>query len=203
MGAAFFSVVIVALLAAIVYSEHSNAVQTVSVYVASADVRAGQAFDPTTVKPTDVHAAPEDFSYAKNEKPDGSFVFAHDVHVGDIIRSDDLISVNALVEVSVTIANNPPIVPGDKLDVYAAQGGGNVLIGHDLTVVSAGGTITLSVPAKNEGAWIAIAASSISLHAAKTVGGAPIPIGSLDPDAAINELNVSSPSAPPSSSPSP
>ena len=145
-------------------------------WVVTHDVVAGQPFTVEDVQLVQVHAASGDFNYEVDGPAAFHALFARSLQINDILRSDDLIPVSAESEVAVTVEGAPALATGDTIDVFAAvTSDQQVLIGHDLVVNSvSGGAITLLVPVADEASWIAISASSLSLHVALTCAAQPV-----------------------------
>ena len=174
LAAAALTAVIAAVLAAIVYTEHANATQTVSVYVLTHDVTGGSLYSLADVQQVDLHASGSDFNYQARAPGGQPSRYARDLKAGDVLRQDDLVPASAQAEVAVTVQAPPPLNPGDLVDVYAAYGGQQqALIGRGVLVetVSAG-QLTLLVPATDEQAWVAVGSSSVPLHVARSSPGA-------------------------------
>lgn len=189
-AAMFFSAVIVAVLALIVYTEQTNATQTVSVWIVTHDVTAGAPFNASDVRLTQVRAGTGDFNFEVDGPARFHALFARGMSVNDILRSDDLVPVTAESEVAITVADAPPLAPGENIDVFAAlTGDQQVLIGHDLIVNTvSGGSVTMLVPMADEASWIAVGSSNVALHVALTVPGARVAPAPLSADAAIHNL---------------
>ena len=189
-AAMFFSAVIIVVLALIVYTEQTNATQTMSVWIVTHNVVAGAPFTADDVQLVQVRAASGDFNFEVNGPTTFHARFARSLVVNDILRNDDLLPVNAEAEVAITIQGAPPLASGENVDVFAGvTGGQQVLIGHDLVVMTvSGGAVTVLVPLADEASWIAIGASNVSLHVALTVPGAVIAPSPLSADAAIRIL---------------
>ena len=206
-AAAFFSLVMVAVLGIIVYTEHSNAAQTISVWIVEHDVPAGAQYAAGDVQLVQVRAQSGDFSYEERGPSAYAARYARRLSARDILRSDDLIPMSAQSEVGLAVLNAPPLSPGDRVDIFAAlPTGQQALIGHDLTVQTVNGnSLTLLVPAADEAPWIAISASNVALHAARAVAGRQASAQPLDADQAIHILCGTAcalaPTLPPSSSP--
>jgi hypothetical protein len=186
----FFSAVIVIVLGLIVYTEQTNATQTVSVWIVTHDVIAGTPFDAADVQLTQIRAGSGDFNYQVAGPATSHALFARGLTVNDILRSDDLVPVTAESVVAITIEDAPPIAAGENIDVFAGLSGNQqVLIGHDLIVNTVtGGSLTMLVPVADEAEWIAVGASNVALHVALTVPGAQLAPAPLSADAAIRIL---------------
>jgi hypothetical protein len=189
-AAMFFSAVIVVVLGVIVYTEQTNATRTVSVWMVTHDVSAGTSFSADNVQLVQVRGGSGDFNFQVDGPAAFHARFARALLVNDILRSDDLVPVTAQSEVAITVADAPPLVAGEDMDVFAAlTGDQQVLIGHDLVVYAvAGGSVTVLVPVADEASWIAIGASNVALHVALTVPGAQLAPSPLSADAAIHSL---------------
>ena len=189
-AAVFFSAVIVVVLALIVYTERTNATETVSVWIVTHDVTAGTAFDSSDVQLIQVRAEPGDFNFEVLGPAAFPARFARSLSVNDLLRSDDLIANAAQSEVALTVENPPPLVTGQDIDVFAAlPGDQQVLIGHDLVVNTvSGGALTVLVPVGDEASWIAVGSSNVALHVALTVAGAQIEPAPLSAGTAIHIL---------------
>jgi hypothetical protein len=189
-AAMFFSAVIVVVLALIVYTERTNATQTVSVWIVTHDVTAGAPFSASDVQLVQVRAGSGDFNFEVDGPATFHALFARSMSVNDILRSDDLVSVTTESEIAITVTDAPPLTAGENIDVFAAvTGNQQVLIGHDLVVnMVSGGSVTVLVPVTDEASWIAVGASNVPLHVALTVPGAQLAPTPLSADAAIHIL---------------
>ena len=189
-AAMFFSAVIVVVLGLIVYTEQTNATQTTSVWIVTHDVAAGAAFTADDAQLVQVRPGSGDFNYEVAGPATFHALFARNLLVNDILRSDDLVPVTAESEVAITLEAPPPLTAGENIDVFAALSGNQqVLIGHDLIVNTvSGGSVTVLVPVADEASWITVGASNVALHAALTVPGAQVAASPLSADAAIHIL---------------
>ena len=159
-AAVFFSAVIVAVLGLIVYTERSNATQTVSVLIVTHDVSAGPSYDAADVQLVQVRAQAGDFNYETLAPSAFAARFARNLTTNDILRADDLIASAAQSVIALTVETPPPLAPGDSIDIFAALAGDQqVLVGHDLIVNTvSGGSLTVLVPVADEASWIAVGA---------------------------------------------
>ncbi len=189
-AAVFFSAVIVAVLALIVYTERSNATQTVSVLIVTHDVSAGSSYDVSDVQLVQVRAQAGDFNYETRAPALFPARFARNLATNDILRADDLIANAAQSVVALTVETPPPLSAGQSIDIFAALAGDQqVLVGHDLVVNTvSGGSVTVLVPVADEASWIAVGSSNVALHVAVTVAGAQIAPSPLGAAAAIRIL---------------
>ena len=190
LAAGFLSVVIAAVLAVIVYTEHVNATQTVSVWLLTHNVTGGAIYGAADVQRLEVHPQGAAFDY-ESRGPDGQpRRYAHDLSAGDILRQDDLIPASSQAEVAVTVQNPPPLNAGDRVDVFATYGGQQqALIGRGILIetVSAG-ALTVLVPVADEQAWVAVGSSNVALHVARAALGAQVDGPPLSPGEAIRIL---------------
>jgi hypothetical protein len=173
LAAAVLTAVIAAVLAVIVYTEHANATETISVYVLTHNVTGGAVYSASDVQRVDLHASSNDFNYQTNAPGGPPARYARDLSTGDILRQDDLVPASSQAEIAVTVQAPPPLNAGDRVDVFAAYGGQQqALIGRAVLVetVSAG-ELTLLVPAADEQAWVAVGSSNVALHVARTTSG--------------------------------
>jgi hypothetical protein len=186
----FFSAVIVVVLALIIYTEQTNATQTVSVWIVTHDVTAGAPFNADDVQLVQVRAGSGDFNFEVDGPATFHALFARGLLTNDILRSDDLIPVAAESEVAITVDGAPPLVAGENIDVFAAVANDEqVLIGHDLVISTvSGGSVTVLVPVADEASWIAVGASNVVLHAALTVPGGPVAAPPMSASTAIQIL---------------
>ncbi|MGH7722834.1 MAG: hypothetical protein ACRENL_08405 [Candidatus Dormibacteria bacterium] len=189
-AAVFFSAVIVVVLGVMVYLQQAGGRQTVSVYVLRHAVLAGGAYSAADVSSVAVHAAEGDFNYEHRSPGQYAARYTQDLRANDILRDDDLVDLGAQVEVALTLQSPPPLSAGDRIDVFAAMGGGRqARIGQAVTVLTAsGGALTILVPVEQEEAWISVAASSIALHGARSGRQAPAAPQPLSPGDAVNRL---------------
>lgn len=189
-AAVFFSVVIVAVLGVMVYLQQSSGQQTITVFVLRHDVLAGSSYSADDVTTAVVRAQEGDFNYEHRAPAQYSARYTEDLRGNDILRDDDLVAASAQVEVAITLQAPPPLVAGDRIDVFATVGAGRqARIGSAVTVLSAsGGALTILVPTAQEEEWISIASSSIALHAARSSEVDPSPPQPLTPQDAVNGL---------------
>ena len=189
LAAAFFSVVILAVLGVIVGAEIVSGGQTVSVLRLRTAVQRGAVFSPGDVDVVPLRIAPGDASYA----PPGSIPpgarYALSLRTGDVLRPDDLEAPGAQVEITLDVSDPPPISPGQAVDLFAPMGQSQVLIAHQVPVVQIGsGQITVLVSSQHELAWVEIAASGTQLHAVVSVTSGPTGLSPADPGQAICDL---------------
>lgn len=176
LAAAVLTAVIAAVLAVIVYTEHANATETISVYVLTHNVTGGALYAGSDVQRVDLHASSNDFNYQTSAPGGPPRRYARDLSTGDILRQDDLVPASSQAEIAVTVQAPPPLNAGDRVDVFAAYGGQQqALIGRAVLVetVSAG-ELTLLVPAADEQAWVAVGSSNVALHVARTTPGSQV-----------------------------
>ena len=176
LAAALLTAVIAAVLAVIVYTEHANATETISVYVLTRNVTGGAVYSGSDVQRVDLHASGNDFNYQITPPGGQPTRYARDLSTGDVLRQDDLVPASSQAEVAVTVQAPPPLNAGDRVDVFAAYGGQQqALIGRAVLVetVSAG-ELTLLVPAADEQAWVAVGSSNVALHVARTTTGSQV-----------------------------
>jgi hypothetical protein len=189
-AAALFSLVMAAVLALIIYTERSNASQTLAVWILAHDVVAGAPYAAADVQQVQIRAQGGDFSY--EERGPGAYParYARSLSAHDIVRADDLMPLSTQSEIGLTVLNAPPLSTGDRVDVFAAlPSGQQALVGHDLTVHTVNGnSLTVLVPSADEAPWIAVSSSNIALHIARSVSGAPAGSGPIDADEAIHIL---------------
>ncbi len=189
-AAVFFSAVIVLVLALIVYTERSNATQTVSVWIVTRDVAAGAPYTVKDVQRAEIRAGAGDFNYETLSPAAFPARFARTLHTNDILRGDDLVSDSAQSEVALTVVDPPPLFSGADVDIFAGlPDGQQVRIGHDLVIQSvSGGSVTVLIPVADEASWIAVGSSSVALHVALTVAGVQLAPSPQSADAAIRVL---------------
>jgi hypothetical protein len=200
LAASFFSLVIAAVLAVIVYTEHVNASQTVGVWVLTHNVVAGSVYSSNDVERVETRSD----SAGSNDEEAGPNAmaarYAQNLSQGDVLRQDDLVPLSAQSEVALTVQDPPPLNSGDRIDVYASLGNQQqALIGRGLIVETvSGGSITVLISAQDEPSWIAIGSSSVPLHVARTVAGARVEAPPMSADDAIHLLCGDACAAPPS-----
>jgi hypothetical protein len=188
-AAVFFSVVILAVLGVIVGAEIVSGGQTVSVLRLRTGVQQGAVFRPGDVDVVSLRIAPGDVSYeAPGSVPAGAR-YAVAMQAGELLSPEDLAPAGAAVEITLTIAGPPPVQAGQAIDVFASLNQSQVLIGHAVPVVDvSGGQLTVLVSSRDELAWVEIAASDTSLHAAVSVASSPEGFPPSGVDEAICQL---------------
>ena len=190
LAAAFFSAVILLVLGVMVYMQQAQSQQAVTVFVLRHAVLAGSPYSADDVNPVQVHAAEGDFSYEHRAPSQLAARYAQNLNPGDVVRDDDLVAMDAQVEVSLTLQASPPLAPGDRVDLFAAVAGGRqARVGQAVTVLAVSGTaLTVLVPSSREGAWVSLASSSIPLHAALAAGADPGGVAPVAPADAVGQL---------------
>lgn len=175
-AAAVLTLVLAAVLAVIVYTEHANATQTISVLVLTHDVRAGSTYTTGDVQLLELHGGGDAFNYQTRRPGAPTSRYARDLSAGDILRGDDLMPAVSQAEVAVTVQAPPPLSAGDHVDVFAAFAGQQqALIGRGVLVETVNASsLTLLVPASDEQAWVAVGSSNVALHVARTTPGAQV-----------------------------
>ena len=167
IAAVFFSVAIVAVLGVLVWVEKVNSTRTVVVYELKSDVSAGTPYRDENVQPVSIRAQDGDFAHERRGPAEFRARFATALHPGDIVREDDLVPADSLVEIALNITTSPALSPGDTVDVYASVNGNSALVGPHLTVVTGSPAVTVLVPADEEAAWVAASSSATAFHAVK------------------------------------
>lgn len=175
-AAASLSLVIVAVLGVIVYTEHANATQTLGVFVLTHNVTGGAMYSAADVQHVEIHASGNDFNYQTRTPGARMNRYARDLSAGDILRQDDLVSAATQAEVAVSVQAPPPLNAGDRVDVFAAYSGQQqAMIGRGILVETVNaGALTLLVPANDEQAWVAVGSSTVPLHVARTMPGSQV-----------------------------
>lgn len=176
LAAVLLSAVIAAVLAVIVYTEHVNATQTVSVWMLTHNVAGGAMYSSSDVQRVAVHPQGADFNYDAQGPGVRPSRYARDLTAGDIVRQDDLVAVASQAEVAVTVQDPPPLSAGDRVDVFATYANQQqALIGRGVLVETvASGALTILVPVADEQAWVAVGSSNVALHVARTAPGAQL-----------------------------
>ena len=194
LAALFFSVAAAATLGVVVYTEHSNAEQTLAVWVLTHDVAAGAPFSSGDVQEVRIPAFEAGVNYEIAGPGQLRALYVKGLRAQDVVRQDDLISASAVAEVALAVQNPPPLTPGESIDVFASVSGGEqARIGRDLTVVDVSGTsVDVLVPTTDESAWVTIGSSSVALHATRAAASADPSAAPLSVDEAIGVLCGSS-----------
>ena len=189
IAAAFFSVVILAVLGVIVGAEIVSGGQTVSVLRLRTDVLRGAVFSPADVDVVPLRIAPGDASHEAPGSIQAGARYALSLRTGDVLRPDDLEAPGAQVEITLDVKDPPPISPGQAVDLFAPMGQSQVLIAHQVPVVQiTSGQITVLVSSQHELAWVEIAASGTQLNAVVSVTSGPSGLPPADPAEAICDL---------------
>jgi hypothetical protein len=193
-AAVFFSTVIVLVLGVMVYLQQAGGQQTVTVYILRHAVLAGGTYSPDDVSAVTLRAAEGDFNYEHRSPTQFAARYTENLRGMDILRDDDLLDSTSQVEIALTLQAPPPLSSGDRIDLFAALGGGRqARIGQAVTVLTAsGGALTVLVPIEQEEAWISVAASSVALHAVRSGQPGPSTLQPLSPGDAVNRLCGSS-----------
>lgn len=190
----FFSAVVVATFAVIVYTEHANATQTIAVWRLTHDVTAGAAYSADDVEQVRIPVAGATLNFESLGPDQVTARYSRDLRAQDVLRVDDLATGAADVEVALTLQNAPQLSAGDRVDIFAAlPSGQQARIGRAVTVMSvAGGFVDVLVPASDEAAWVAVGASSTVLHGVRTSSLGDPQAAPLDAGDAISILCGSS-----------
>lgn len=176
VAAIFFSAVILAVLGLIVFTEAVNSSQTVTVLRLRTDVQRGAQFSGGDVDQVPFRADPNELNYQRPGDVSRGSRYTLSLHNGDILRPDDLESPDARVALTIAVSNPPPLNPGDSVDVFAAIGSAQVLVGHGLPLLSTASTnLTVLVPTRDEFAWVSLAAASATtpLHVVRATTDPP------------------------------
>lgn len=189
-AAAFFSAVVVAVLGVLVWLQASAGQQTVTVYVLRHAVTAGSTWNDADVSAVTLHASAGDFNYEQRSPDAYAARYSQDLAANDIVRADDLVDLNAQVEVAITVVAPPPLAAGDRVDIFASMSGGRqARVGRAMPVLGAAGdALTILVPAPDEAAWVSIASSTVALHAALTSSTGSNDPPPLSPADAVSQL---------------
>jgi len=189
-AAAFFSAVMAAVLALIVYTERSSAAHTVAVWVMDRPVTAGAQFAEADVRRVDIRDSGSAFNFERRTAAEFPARYTRSLSAGDILRDDDLEPLVAQSVVNLSVLGLPPVAAGDRLNLYATlPSGQEALIGRGLTVLSVNGDgVTVLVDAKDEASWIAVSSSNQPLRAARADGGRQASGAPMNSDQAISIL---------------
>jgi hypothetical protein len=160
------------------------------VYILRHAVLAGSLYNAGDISATAVRAEDGAFNYEHRSPSQYPARYTQDLAGNDILRDDDLVDVNAQVEIALTLQSPPPISAGDRIDVFAALGGGRqARIGQDITVLtSSGGALAILVPVAQEEEWVSVASSSVALHAVRSTRADPVSLPPLGPGDAVDNL---------------
>ncbi len=186
----FFSTVIVLVLGVMVYLEQAGGQRTVTVYILRHPVLAGSLYSADDISTTSVRAQEGDFNYEHRSPSQYPARYTQDLEGNDILRDDDLVNMNAQVEIALALQSPPPVSAGDRIDVFATLGGGRqARIGHGVTVLTAsGGALSILVPVDVEEQWVSVASSSVALHAVRSTRDDPVSLPPLSPGDAVDSL---------------
>lgn len=189
-AAGFFSAVVVIVLGVLVWLQASANQQSVTVFVLRHAVTAGSTYSADDVSAVTIHASAGDFNYEQRPPDAYAARYTQDLAGNDIVRADDLVDSDSQVEVAITVASAPAVADGDRIDVFATVAGGKqARIGRAVPVLSAAGdTLTILVPAQDEDAWVSVASSSLTLHAALAGGSGGTDAPPLSPGDAVTQL---------------
>src|SRR5207237_6934484 len=119
LAASFFSLVIAAVLAVIVYTEHVNASQTVGVWMLVHNVSGGAPYASTDVQHLELRSDSRQLNYQALGPDAFRGRYAQNLSGGDILRQDDLIPVSMESEVALAVQDPPPLNTGDRVDIFA------------------------------------------------------------------------------------
>ena len=174
-------------------------------WVTAQDIAAGTVLEGGMVHEVSVPEGTDDFTVLSSS-PVGK-VLGHSAVRGDILRPDDLLSA-AMAALPISFKLAPTLATGDCIDIYGPAAGGVApstgpssgdaigwgqpvtaahmwLVGRGLTVVSTGSPTVIAVPARQEAAWVTLAASGTPLVAVRSCGlQVPSSQGYSAPDAA-------------------
>jgi len=203
-GAVLFLVVAGAVYLEILVSARS----TDPVWAVTRDVAAGDQLDSTDVRQVRLPRTGDSWSFYTGDLAATPRRAAHAMPAGTIVFNGDVVSEDQAL-VTLTLKTPPPLSHGARVDVYAQLNGQTVIVGRGLVVDSVSGTAcSLWVPTSDEPAWVTLAASNLSVYAARSSGiGVPQAARGQNAAEAIATLSGSGAPlatlAPPSPSPSP
>jgi hypothetical protein len=153
-----FTGVIILLLVVIVWVESVNSSQTVTVWLVTKDVSAGQSFTTDVVEQVQVKGQAGDFSYT-TKGASTAWVFRQSLRKNDIVRDDDLVSSADVAQIPITAAESVDFSATGSVDVYIfnTQSACVQLIKGQVPVVSGIGTsLVIQVPRADEAYWLAL-----------------------------------------------
>jgi hypothetical protein len=189
-AAVFFSTVIVLVLGVMVFLAQAGGQQTVTVYVLQHPVLAGSVYSAGDIAAVSVRAQEGDFNYEHRAPSQYAARYTQNLTGSDIVRDDDLVDMNAQVEIAITLQSPPPITAGDRIDVFATLGGGRqARIGQGVLVLTvSGGALAILVPVADEEQWVSVASSNVALHAVRSDRADPGSLPPLSPGDAVSSL---------------
>jgi hypothetical protein len=173
-----FTGVIILLLVVIVWVESANSSQTVTVWLVTKDVSAGQSFTTDVVEQVQVKGQPGDFAYT-TKGASTAWVFRQSMRKNDIVRDDDLVSSANVAQIPLTAAESVDFSATGQVDVYLFDTLSNCvqLTKSQVPVVSGAGTtnLVIQVPRADEAYWLALTngIGENKLLVAPSGGGAP------------------------------
>lgn len=153
-----FTGVIVLLLVIIVWVESVNSSQTVTVWLVTKDVSAGQTFTTDVVEQAQVKGQAGDFAYT-TRGASTSWVFRQSLHKSDIVRDDDLVSAADVAQIPITASESVDFSATGSVDIYIfnTQSACVQLIKGQVPVVNGVGTsLVIQVPRADEAYWLAL-----------------------------------------------
>ena len=153
-----FTGVIILLLVVIVWVESANSSQTVTVWLVTKDVSAGQTFTTDVVEQVQVKGQTGDFAYT-TRAASTSWVFRQSLHKNDIVRDDDLVSAANVAQIPITASESVDFSSTGEIDIYLFSTTDNCvqLIKGQVSVVTGVGTsLVIQVPRADEAYWLAL-----------------------------------------------
>jgi hypothetical protein len=153
-----FTGVIILLLVVIVWVESVNSTQTVTVWLVTKDVSAGQPFTTDVVEQVQIKGQTGDFAYT-TRPASTAWVFREALHKNDIVRDDDLVSSADVAQIPITAAESVDFSATGNIDVYLfnTESACVQLIKGQVPVVSGVGTsLVIQVPREDEAYWLAL-----------------------------------------------
>jgi hypothetical protein len=199
IAAEFFSVVIIAVLPLIVYTEAVNSSANVEVLRLNKNVAAAHLFSSSDVDEVPIATEGTQLNYIPADNLPAGESYTINLKAGDILRPDDVEPLDQTVQIRVAVVNaGPNLADGDHVDIFApwnAPGGGQqeVVIGRAITIENVTqSSMSVLVDPSEEFAWIAISASQLQLQVVRSTdvnSGPPIQIpGPVDATAAVQDL---------------
>jgi hypothetical protein len=153
-----FTGVIILLLVVIVWVESVNSTQTVTVWLVTKDVSAGQPFTTDVVEQVQIKGQTGDFAYT-TRAASTSWVFREAMSKNDIVRDDDLVSSADVAQIPITAAESVDFSETGNIDIYLFNTDSACvqLIKGQVPVVSGVGTsLVIQVPREDEAYWLAL-----------------------------------------------
>lgn len=177
--------IMLAVIGAIYLEIYSSSHASRQAWMVTQSVVAGTRFSSANVERVTIPASSPSFSVLTQDPIHAGLRAGHRISASTLLTPSDILSRKDVL-VPVSFAAAPQLAAGDQVDIYAVVGGRVTQVGRDL-VVATGKSVW--VPASDEGYWVALRGSDVTLVATDSTGAGVPQTNQVGIQEAIAELN--------------